>query len=125
MIEGMVTAAHEAVVPLSLQAPEVRTEDIKALVDTGYSGFLLVEQGPAHVVRHQALPVLGEDRGVEAALHQVHVQEPAVEQAVLKLLAEGALTAHRVRGNQQRGLQQPLGRDGGPTHTRIHAVELR
>ena len=40
MIEGMVTAAHEAVVPLSLQAPEGRTENIKAVVDTGYSGFL-------------------------------------------------------------------------------------
>ena len=40
MIEGTVTAAHEAVVPLSLQAPEGRTKDIKAVVDIGYSGFL-------------------------------------------------------------------------------------
>ena len=40
MIEGMVTAAHKAGVPLSFQAPEGRTEDIKAVVDTGYSGFL-------------------------------------------------------------------------------------
>ena len=85
----------------------------------------LVEQGPAHVVCHQPLPVLGEDGRVEAALHQVHVQEPAVEQVVLEFLAEGALAAHRVEGDQQRGLQQALGRDGGPTHTGIHAVELR
>ena len=42
----------------------------------------LVEQGPAHIVVHQALSVLGDDRGVEAALHQVHVQEPAVQQVV-------------------------------------------
>ena len=35
MIEGSVIAVHEAVVPLSLQAPEGRTEDIEAVVDTG------------------------------------------------------------------------------------------
>lgn len=40
MIEGSVTAVHEAVVPLSLQAPKGRTEDIEVVVDTGYSGFL-------------------------------------------------------------------------------------
>ena len=38
----------------------------------------LVEQGPTRVVCQQPLPVLGEDRVIEAAFHQVHVQEPAV-----------------------------------------------
>jgi hypothetical protein len=59
-------------------------------------------------VRQQLLLVLGEDRGVEAAFRQVDVQVPAVEQAVLELLAEGTLAAHRVQGDQQRGLEQPL-----------------
>ncbi len=40
MIQGVVNAAHEAVVTLSLQDPEGRTRDIEAVVDTGYSGFL-------------------------------------------------------------------------------------
>ena len=40
MIEGVVNAAHEAVVALHLQGPEGRTGDIEAVVDTGYSGFL-------------------------------------------------------------------------------------
>ena len=40
MIEGVVNAAHEAVVALHLQGPEGRTRDIEAVVDTGFSGFL-------------------------------------------------------------------------------------
>ena len=35
MIEGTVTAVHEVVVPLSLQAPKGWTEDIEVVVDTG------------------------------------------------------------------------------------------
>ncbi len=40
MIEGVVNAAHEAVVTLHLQESEGRTREIDAVVDTGYSGFL-------------------------------------------------------------------------------------
>ena len=38
--EGVVNAAHEAVVALHLQGLEGRTQDIEPVVDTGYSGFL-------------------------------------------------------------------------------------
>ena len=40
MIEGVVNAAHEAVVTLHVQEPQGRTRAIEAVVDTGYSGFL-------------------------------------------------------------------------------------
>ena len=40
MIQGVVNASHEAVVTLSLQGPDGQVQDIEAVVDTGYSGFL-------------------------------------------------------------------------------------
>ena len=40
MIEGAVNDAYEAVVALSLQGPEGQTQEIEAVIDTGYSGFL-------------------------------------------------------------------------------------
>lgn len=77
MIEGMVTAAHEAVVPLSLQAPGGRTEDIKAVVDTGYSGFLTL---PVALGGDLGLPFayvgqafLANDDKVEFNVHDVTV----------------------------------------------------
>ena len=78
----------------------------------------------AHSVLQQPLPVLREHRGVEAALHQLHAQEPAEQQVVVQLLTEGALAPHRVERNQQGCLQQALRRNGRPPHVRIHPVEL-
>ncbi|MCY4519290.1 MAG: hypothetical protein OXC13_00760, partial [Caldilineaceae bacterium] len=66
-------------------------------------------------------PVLGEDRGIKAALHQIHVQEPAVEQVVLEFFAEGALAAYRVQGNRQRG----LGSRSGGTEARPTEAYMR
>ena len=40
MIEGVVSDAYEAVVALSLQGPAGQAQDIEAVIDTGYSGFL-------------------------------------------------------------------------------------
>ncbi len=40
MIEGVVNAAYEAVVTLSLQSPSGQAREIEAVIDTGYSGFL-------------------------------------------------------------------------------------
>ncbi len=53
MIEGVVNAAHEAVVALSLQGPAEQTQDIEAVVDTGYSGFLTL---PTTLVTELELP---------------------------------------------------------------------
>ena len=53
MIQGVVNASHEAVVTLSLQGPDRQVQDIEAVVDTGYSGFLTM---PATLVAELGLP---------------------------------------------------------------------
>ena len=40
MIEGVVNAAYEAVVTLTLQGPAGQTRQIEAVIDTGFNGFL-------------------------------------------------------------------------------------
>ncbi|WP_420434726.1 clan AA aspartic protease [Candidatus Poriferisocius sp.] len=42
MIEGVVSAAYEAVLTLTLQGPTGQTRDIEAVIDTGFTGFLTV-----------------------------------------------------------------------------------
>ena len=41
-MEGVVNAAHEAVLTLSLEGPSGQTRDIAAVIDTGFTGFLTV-----------------------------------------------------------------------------------
>lgn len=53
MIQGVVNAAYEAVVSLSLQGPAGQVRDIEAVVDTGYTGYLTL---PANVVTELELP---------------------------------------------------------------------
>ncbi len=40
MIEGEVNSAYEAIIPLSLQGPAGRTQQVEAVIDTGFTGFL-------------------------------------------------------------------------------------
>ena len=77
MIEGVVNAAHEAVVALHLQGPEGRTRDIEAVVDTGYSGFLTL---PTSLVAQLELPfaymgqaLLANDDEISFNVHDVTV----------------------------------------------------
>ena len=42
MIEGEVNSAYEAIIPLSLQGPAGRTQQIEAVIDTGFTGFLML-----------------------------------------------------------------------------------
>ena len=77
MIEGVVNPAYEAVVPLSLQGPEGQAQDIDAVVDTGYSGFLTL---PATLVTELGLPfayigraILANDDEVSFDVHDVTV----------------------------------------------------
>ena len=77
MIEGVVNAAHEAVVALHLLGPEGRTQDIEAVVDTGYSGFLTL---PTELVVELGLPFaymgqafLANDAEVDFDVHYVTV----------------------------------------------------
>ena len=53
MIEGVVNDAYEAVVALALQGPGGQVQDIEAVIDTGYSGFLTL---PAMLVTELELP---------------------------------------------------------------------
>ena len=77
MIEGAVNAAYEAVVALRLKAPDGRTRDIDAVVDTGYSGFLTL---PTALVAEMGLPFayigqafLANDAEVDFDVHYVTV----------------------------------------------------
>jgi hypothetical protein len=49
--------------------------------------------------------------GIEARLDGIYIQEPAEQQIVLQFLAEGPLAPRRVECDQERRLQQALGRD--------------
>ena len=77
MIEGVVTAAHEAVVPLSLRGPAGQARDLRAVLDTGYTGLLAL---PAALVTELGLPFahigwvrLANDDEVRLAVHHVTV----------------------------------------------------
>ena len=75
MIEGVVNAAYEAVVSLTLQSAEGRTQEIGAVLDTGYTGFLTL---PPTLVNELELPFayvgrafLANDDQVEFNVHNV------------------------------------------------------
>ena len=55
MIEGVVNAAYEPVIVLTLQGPSGRTRDIEAVVDTGFNGFLAL---PPALVADLGLPFI-------------------------------------------------------------------
>ena len=77
MIEGVVNDAYEAVVTLSLQGPAGQVQDIEAVIDTGYSGFLTL---PTALVSELGLPFayvgrafLANDDEVSFDVHDVTV----------------------------------------------------
>ena len=77
MIEGAVNDAYEAVVALSLQGPAGQVQDIEAVIDTGYSGFLTL---PTALVMELGLPfayigraLLANDDEVTFDVHDVTV----------------------------------------------------
>ena len=56
MIQGVVNAAYEAVIPLTVQGSAGQTHDIEAVIDTGFTGFLTV---PPALVTELGLPLEG------------------------------------------------------------------
>ena len=63
MIQGVVNAAYEAVVLLTVQGPEGQTQDVEAVIDTGFTGFLTV---PPALVTELGLPLEGISRATLA-----------------------------------------------------------
>ncbi len=77
MIQGVVNDAYEAVVSLSLHGPGGQAQDIEAVVDTGYIGFLTL---PPALVMELRLPfaylgraLLANDDEVTFEVHDVSV----------------------------------------------------
>ena len=76
-MQGVVNDAYEAVVALSLQGPDGQAQDIEAVIDTGYSGFLTL---PTALVTELGLPFayvgrayLANDDEVSFDVHDVTV----------------------------------------------------
>lgn len=77
MIEGVVNAAYEAALILSVQGPEGQSREIEAVVDTGYNGFLTL---PPALVDELDLPfvtsgeaTLADGSAVSFDIHMVTV----------------------------------------------------
>ena len=63
MIEGLVNAAYEPVVPLTVRGPTGETREVDAVIDTGFNRFLTL---PSTLVAELALPFIGVSRVVLA-----------------------------------------------------------
>ena len=63
MIEGVVNAAYEAVIRLSLRGPLGQVREIDAVIDTGFNGFLTL---PPALVAELGLPLLSHGRAALA-----------------------------------------------------------
>jgi hypothetical protein len=70
------------------------------------------------------LAVAAKGRRVEGRLHQVHVQKPAKEKVVFELLTKLSLAPHRVQGDEQQCLEQPLRGDRWPATVGVHRIEV-
>ncbi len=56
MIEGVVNAAYEAVIPLSLRGPAGQAQEVEAVIDTGFTGFMTL---PPSLVAQLGLVFMG------------------------------------------------------------------
>ena len=56
MIEGVVNSAYEAVIPLSLRGPAGQAQEVEAVIDTGFTGFVTL---PPALVSELGLVFMG------------------------------------------------------------------
>ena len=56
MIEGVVNSAYEAVIPLSLRGPAGQAQEVEAVIDTGFTGFVTL---PPALVAELGLVFMG------------------------------------------------------------------
>lgn len=93
MMQGTVTAQHEAMLAVELLSPDQRRQQIEVLIDTGFNGSLIL---PAPLIQHLALPFvgyrrarLGDGRVVVFKVYIATVWWHEQRQEVLVLEAEG------------------------------------
>jgi clan AA aspartic protease len=93
MITGRVTALREATIRLTVRGPNQHQQEVEAVIDTGFNGFLTL---PSHVVHALQLPfvgnrraTLGDGRIVVLDLYLATVLWHAQEREVLVLQADG------------------------------------
>ena len=56
MIEGVVNSAYEAVIPFSLRGPAGQAQEVEAVIDTGFTGFVTL---PPSLVAELGLVFMG------------------------------------------------------------------
>ena len=56
MIEGLVNSNYEAVIPLSLRGPAGQVQEVEAVIDTGFTGFVTL---PPSLVTELGLVFMG------------------------------------------------------------------
>ena len=56
MIDGVVNSAYEAVIPLSLRGPAGQAQEVEAVIDTGFTGFVTL---PPSLVAELGLVLMG------------------------------------------------------------------
>ena len=56
MIEGVVNSTYEAVIPLSLRGPAGQVQEVEAVIDTGFTGFVTL---PPSLVTELGLAFMG------------------------------------------------------------------
>ena len=93
MITGRVTALREATIRLTVRGPHQHQQEVEAVIDTGFNGFLTL---PSHVVHALQLPFVGNSRAtlgdgstVVLDLYLASVLWHAQEREVLVLQADG------------------------------------
>lgn len=83
-----------------------------------------LEEQPRYILVEQAVTVLAEGRVIPHALVHRQADEPAKQQVEINLLDQLPLGANGVNHLQQRGAQQPLRRNRGPSQGGIQPVEV-
>lgn len=84
-----------------------------------------IKERTRDIAAQQPIAAFGEDRRRPDSLVQPEANEPAKQNAVVDLLHQEALAAHRVERLEQQRAQQLLGRNRWATDFRVHRLKPR